>query len=152
MKMVNGTTLGLRKIDKKMRHLFYNRLIINISVLVILTTATISIGASYNKGENMEIDYKKAVNIAGEFIQGKGFDLQKMGLVYDINNENWNKYYLTNELFVKYHNELLNILKNKHYWAIHYVPKKTSAIIKGGGIWVFIDKTTGEVIQHLIEK
>lgn len=121
---------------------------IKILIIIIILTG-ISCGAI---GKNMKIDYKDAVNIANNFLKEKKFDIQKTEVAYSPENEEWNNYFLSNKLFIESNNELLRILVNKDYWAIHYIPKKTPEIIKGGGAWVFIGRAKGEVIAYFLEK
>ncbi|MDO8662671.1 MAG: hypothetical protein Q7K98_05575 [Candidatus Omnitrophota bacterium] len=100
----------------------------------------------------MKIKYEDAIKISNNFLQSKGFDTQKTETILDPKNEKWVKYYSNNKLLIEYYSELLKTLEDKNYWAIHYVPKKMTSIIKGGGAWVFIDVTTGKVISYFLEK
>ncbi len=103
-----------------------------------------------NKGEKMDIGYKKAVTIAQNRLTEENFDLDNSEVVIDPRNTIWNKNYLENENFTKHNKHLLEQLKDKEYWAIQYRTKSPNVF--GGGAWVLVDKHEEKVILVFYSK
>lgn len=97
----------------------------------------------------MEVSKAKAIEIAKKTASDIGYDLKKLQIHIDKNNTKW-------EEEVKSRGGIPVAIKEKLaeriFWAVYFAPLPDPApniMIAGGGLWVFIDTSTGEVILYL---
>lgn len=112
------------------------------SAFALLLTACAS---SENEGANMDIAKEKALQISNREAEKLGYNLSEMTVNVDDKNSLWEEYIKSGPI-LEYDDALKNTLKNKEYWAIYYRPKRLQ---KGGDLFVFIDKYTGEVLTSI---
>ena len=94
----------------------------------------------------MKTSRAQAIEIANREAERLGYKTTTMNLELDEHNTFWNKYISSGPSFWPNNPWYKEKLKNKEYWAVYYAPKIPQ---KGGDLWCFIDRTTGEVITHL---
>ena len=90
---------------------------------------------------------EEAIEIATKEVIRLGKDIESMELKkISKHSQPWNRYFpkesKSQGIIAK-----KNILKDREYWAVSYYKKrKPGQSIKGGGICVFIDSHTGEIL------
>jgi hypothetical protein len=92
--------------------------------------------AAFSQGN--QLTKEEIVQIATGEARQLGYKTEEMNMVYDDDNRNLKEYFATPE---KYHPEL----KDKDYQAIYLYFKEN---VMGTGLWVFVDKTTGEILGY----
>ena len=93
------------------------------------------------------ISYEQAIEIAGKEALRLGYDIKSMEL-QEISKhyDPWNNY-LPRKSNSEYVLLRRDKLKGKEYWAVYYGRRrKPGRRGKGGGICVFIDSATGEIL------
>ena len=73
----------------------------------------------------------------------RGYDINKLNLVEDKNNERWTQSWA---FTLKHNPHLSDPTKDKDFTAVYFQPK---AMQLGGDLWVLIDNVTGEVLFAL---
>jgi hypothetical protein len=96
-----------------------------------------------SNSSEVNIDIYQAIELAKKKLSADGIDLGNLEIIkaekYRVaRNE------LTNNDTSKYMQDLLSKLKNKTYWLILFTKKH---LVLGGGIGVFIDANTKEIIH-----
>ena len=107
--------------------------------------------ANSNVSNNNTLTKKQIMEIANKEAASRGFKLNFWTKVlYDINNEQWKECYVFfKEQLESNETDPYTILEKTDYQAVHYYPRIVSP---GGGLWVFVDRKTGEIITVLIEE
>lgn len=90
----------------------------------------------------MDIAKEKVLQISNREAEKLGYNLSELTVNIDDKNSLWEEYIKSGPI-LEYDQALKNTLENKEYWAIYYRPKRLQ---KGGDLFVFIDKHTGEVL------
>ena len=75
-----------------------------------------------------------------------GYDIDRMGISFDVYNSRWNEM-ATNSAPDAAPADLLKRLGGRRYFAVYYSLMKEP--MKGGDLFVFIDRSTSEVISTL---
>lgn len=73
---------------------------------------------------------------------------KELSVEADDNNTAWDNHIKSSQSVLENENVKKMQLESKNYWAIYYVPKNYSG--KGGDGFVFIDRSNGKVIGHLL--
>ena len=104
--------------------------------------------------------------IADKEAQGLGYDIERMGVSFDLYNSEWNAYWKTVNEGVQVlepgenkfrplseqerqqtTDQLMEGLSDRNYWTVYYSPLAED--VRDGDLWVFIDCDTGEVVKVL---
>ena len=89
------------------------------------------------------------MTMASNLAKKSGYDVQKMDIVMDDTNSEWNRFLASgpHEGAMK---PMLRNLEGHDYWAIMFVPKQPQGgVLVGGDITVFVDKKTGKVLTYV---
>jgi hypothetical protein len=94
----------------------------------------------------MQLSKQRAITIANEFAKSLGYDLAKMKASADENNSVWKSYLSSSDITRREYSNLIGKLAGRDYWAVYYrlEPERF-----GGDLFVFVDKRTGKIIEHL---
>jgi len=89
---------------------------------------------------------QRAITIANKVVKSLGYDLGRMKASADEDNSDWKSYLSSSDITRREYSNLIGKLTGREYWAVYYMPETARF---GGDLFVFIDKRTGEVIEHL---
>lgn len=92
----------------------------------------------------MKISLKEAISIAEKKAESLNYDIKKMKLMADENNNIWNNY--SSSGFLEANPPIKDVLNGKDFWTIYFAP--TEAVL-GGDLFIFVDKKNGKVILAL---
>ena len=124
-------------------------------VLCLLGIALLIASTCFAEGDESSKD--ELLNTAVNRAKGLGYDTEKMNVIYDEGNIKLKEH--CNRLGVSTYNKKTGkwgkeepstpekdfpVLVGRNYQAIYFSPKQ---IQKGGDLWIFIDKNTGEIIK-----
>lgn len=118
-------------------------------ILIIAIAITTFIGTGCNKknngGQRTMLSATEMINIANEFLISKSFSLNEWDVHFDNNNKMWAE--TLEEISAEipeYRSQYRKMLAGKDYQAILYTPDQNN--LTAGVCFVFIDRTSGEVI------
>lgn len=122
--------------------------------IVSLLLVIFIMGCGYLNGETRSklIDKKKTREISIAEAERLGYNTSLMNISIDENNTLWRKYssslnLTTGATLLDEMPEVKNKLRNKIFWAVYFDPRNIEQ--HGGDLWVFVDRTTGDVILYL---
>ena len=81
--------------------------------------------------------------VADEEATRLGYDIEHMSVSFNTYNSKWRDYLASAQNFVPVP-KVQEKLKDREYWAVYYAPPKRG--MRGGNLWVFLDRETGEII------
>lgn len=114
-------------------------------ILLILALVFLNSSCVYAQ-EKKELSKEEILSVALNKAKGIPYNVDNMQPVFDENNERWKKTY---EMYCTYHKDLPDEepqLAGKDYQAVYFMPKDAKEGTFYAGLWVFIDKKTGEMI------
>lgn len=134
------------------------RRIIIISLSFLLISNFIKITEVFSQSD--KLTKEQITQIAIGKAQALGYKIEDMDIIYDEDNQKI-KEHLTRRGVSTYNEDTkawekdspttpeqeYPELKDKDYQSVYFGPRGEG--IKGGDLWVFIDKNTGEVIKHI---
>ena len=95
----------------------------------------------------MKLSKNKILEIAKDEAIRRGFDLNKLNYVEEMNTEKWNKKW---KITLKANPHLSDPTINRDFTAVYFEPGSEMQL--GGDLWVLVDNTSGEIIFVLTGK
>ena len=114
---------------------------------------------SFTSCKQRELSKEEIIQIATVKAKGLGFNIEEMDILYDEENRALKEHLLRKGVSI-YNRETKEwipassttpeeeypLLTGRNYQAVYFGPK---VMMKGGDLWIFIDKNTGEVITYI---
>ena len=92
-------------------------------------------------GNVLPVTEQEAIETAHKAVKKLGKDPNNLKMDVD---RTWNKYLTNNPRLLGTYPDAAVMLKDRTYWAISYLPKEK--FVSGGGLTIFIDKATGDIL------
>ena len=96
-----------------------------------------------NKKKNRLLTQEEIIQIANKERISEGISIEESNVYYDIENKKWKSRLSSLKNTSPEYAKRFSVLDGRDYQAVHYSLKK---IAPGGVLWVFVDKSTSEVI------
>lgn len=113
----------------------------NVSVATVFVSIMCLSVPSVVPGNGVGLSEQEAIRIANREVERLGKNL--VGLEVDIDTT-WGEYTRRNPRIMDHYPDAATKLKGRTFWALSYFPKRLT--VRGGGLTVFVDKRTGEII------
>lgn len=113
------------------------------SILSVLIAVSLILGCQTDR-----LSKARILDVANDLAVREGSDPASMIVVYEATNKTWLEHqHLMSKLGGS--NAQLSALKDREYQAVGYFP---TGPVLGGVLWVFVDRSTGEVITFFGEE